>query len=864
MSKCSRLLVGAASIGVSASMVSFVQAQEASLAIEEIIVSARKTEENSQDIPIALEAFSAKTITEKGIEGVEDVADLSASLTFDTGLLPNDTRPVIRGLSSTRGRANVATLIDDVDVTSEALTTGGGGITGNLRLMDLERVEIVKGPQSVLYGRSAFTGAINYVTKRPSQEFGGSVSVDVDEHDSLELKLGLTGPITDTLAARINLASWDSDGWYESNNGGDLNGGNNLGGSLALEWIPNDTFSAFTYVTYSDEEYDPRAIVLRRSMINSDNGNKGAFGTGVLAPGAEALPYAFDDATIAACNADGVGEALFAEQAFGPACRPYPTGEMSASEDEVDYSLDPRTGKDFRGTELENARAHLDLRWEFDSFEFRSISAYTKNTLNTQEDFDQTDYSLVALDPGDLLTFAGLSNQVGLSAAGNITHEVEQFSQEFRFVGYTEQFDWFVSALFWQEKMNTTWKDRFYAREGGDDLTGFMGSPGPIYVDEPDYDLKSTNLSRETDHWSLAASGTWHITSALSLTLEGRYLEEELTYAGDNEDIGAYTLTGGVFCDFMFTPADQAADKPCGTSYQTVTNYEFVPRANLSWQFTDQTMAYLTYAEGFKPSGVDTTAASGDVSGDPFESEEVKTYELGFKTSWLDNSLFVNGAVFYYDYTNQQVGVTAAPPGGGVPQSKVVNAGESSLVGFETNIAYRITENWQVDFGYVLADSEYDDYNLQDIAQQIGPGFNVTSSNNLAAAGNAEGDFSGNQLPLSAKHSATLGIRYDQMLSQNLNGFVDLYGKYQSKRYLDDSNRAWLPSHQVWDFQLGLEAEQWTAILYVDNLFDDDEIKSGLMNTDYGFQPDAQNLSRAASLALPQPRTLGLRLRYEF
>ena len=161
MSKRIQLLLGAATIGtVGAIPPAF--AQEASLAIEEIIVTARKTEENSQDIPIALEAFSATTIAEKGVDGIEDVAGLSAALTFDTGLLPNDTRPVIRGLSSTRGRSNVATLIDDVDVTSEALTTGGGGITGNLRLMDLQRVEIVKGPQSVLYGRSAFTGAVNY------------------------------------------------------------------------------------------------------------------------------------------------------------------------------------------------------------------------------------------------------------------------------------------------------------------------------------------------------------------------------------------------------------------------------------------------------------------------------------------------------------------------------------------------------------------------------------------------------------------------------------------------------------------------------------------------------------------------------
>ena len=102
----------------------------------------------------------------------------------------------------------------------------------------------------------------------------------------------------------------------------------------------------------------------------------------------------------------------------GAACRPLVVGEVSGKESEIDYSVDPRTGKDFRGTEIENGRAHLDLRWEFDNLEFRSITAYTENKLNSQEDFDLTDYALVPLTPGqDLLTFAGLSNQVGFSAA---------------------------------------------------------------------------------------------------------------------------------------------------------------------------------------------------------------------------------------------------------------------------------------------------------------------------------------------------------------------------------------------------------------------------------------------------------------
>ena len=108
--QCSTLLA-AATIQAPA-----VAANEVNLAIEEIIVTARKTEENLQSIPMALDAVTTTQIEEKGVSNIADVAQLSAGLVFDVGLTPNDTRPVIRGVSSTRGRANVATLIDDIDI----------------------------------------------------------------------------------------------------------------------------------------------------------------------------------------------------------------------------------------------------------------------------------------------------------------------------------------------------------------------------------------------------------------------------------------------------------------------------------------------------------------------------------------------------------------------------------------------------------------------------------------------------------------------------------------------------------------------------------------------------------------------------
>ena len=199
----------------------------------------------------------------------------------------------------------------------------------------------------------------------------------------------------------------------------------------------------------------------------------------------------------------------------------------------------------------------------------------------------------------------------------------------------------------------------------------------------------------------------------------------------------------------------------------------------------------------------------------------------------------------------------------GFIDTTMVNAGEAELKGLELDLAWRISERFLMTAGYTYADSEYTDFNLSKIANDAGG--NLNSTNNIADAGNAEADFTGNQLPQSAKHAATLAFRYEQPIGQSLDGFAELNGSYQSKRYISDGNNAYLGDYDVWDLSLGVNAQQWSAIFYVVNLFDDDTIRSGISNTDYGFDVDGMGgLSNSANLILPQPRTIGLRASYHF
>ncbi|MGI9331137.1 MAG: TonB-dependent receptor plug domain-containing protein, partial [Gammaproteobacteria bacterium] len=185
--------------------------------IEDIVVTARKTTENLQDVPISIDAISQEEIERKGIRNISDLAQFSPSVQFDESFAQSDTRITIRGLAPTRGRQNVAVLVDGIDLSSEAVVSSGGSLLVNQRLLDIERIEVVKGPQNALYGRSAFAGAIQYITKKPAETFESDISVDVNDQDQYSLNGGVSFPILgEALGVRFNGSIWDEEGFYDN------------------------------------------------------------------------------------------------------------------------------------------------------------------------------------------------------------------------------------------------------------------------------------------------------------------------------------------------------------------------------------------------------------------------------------------------------------------------------------------------------------------------------------------------------------------------------------------------------------------------------------------------------------------------
>lgn len=245
--------------------------------LDEITVVARKTEENLQEVPLAINAIGAEELNRLGVRDLADLSQQDTSVQFDEGFTPSDTRITIRGLSPTRGRPNAAALIDGIDITSEAVSNAGGSLLIDPSIVDAQRVEIVKGPQSALYGRSAFAGAILYVSKDPADVFSGGVGIDYNLQGDEQITGDISLPVSDTFGIRINGRAFNSDGYYRNAATNELlGGGDGSGVALTLLWEPTDTLRAKWRTDYSDDQFD----VVPQVLLNDwnklyDLGNSG-------------------------------------------------------------------------------------------------------------------------------------------------------------------------------------------------------------------------------------------------------------------------------------------------------------------------------------------------------------------------------------------------------------------------------------------------------------------------------------------------------------------------------------------------------------------------------------------------------------
>ncbi len=803
------LILSTVSASVLLPAVSFAQ-------VEEITVTARKRSENLQDVPLAITAFDERMIEQKGIQTILDVAKATPSLVYDKGFVSQDTRPQMRGLPATRGRPPVAILLNGVDVSSESFSTGGGGNLMNLRLLDLERVEVVKGPQSALYGRTAFGGAINYITKKAPDTFEGNISAGVAEGGLYEVKGAVGGPvIEDRLSLRVQGSYAEFDGFYANTvSGEDLGGYEDKGVSVSAKWTPTDRLITNASYLHSENTSEPRA----QYHIGFVNGTSSAV----------PLP----------ANTRGVRLGT----GTAPALSYIPLGPIKQGS-AIQISLDPRTAQDYLGASLNLDLVNLQTEYEFDGAVLSSWFGYVDaDAVSLQDiDFYGLPWRAVTLPaPG------GTAEPLQRAFESNLRTGTRQTNFEARISSdAAADIGWALGGLYWKENL---------AQSAGSALTNLStpGASASLNTQLTRNPLVRGVQSRRTEHYSVYGLVEYEFAERFTASAEARYSWEDLAvrFAPSIGVVG----TGLTSVQSVFTgPTNIAA---------TSSSNFFAPKFTLQYELSDDANVYGTVSKGVKPGGYSTTGFTTNPDLVKVKAETLWNYELGAKTSWLDDMFVVNAAAFYMDYKNKVLQTLVPDPGNplGVTTA-AVNASDARIYGLEADVAWNITNALRLSGGYTYLDAKYTDFTN-----------NTTSGVEIVTAGNCtlvtvvgtqvcNVSYTGNQMERIPKHSGTLGLTYRTPVSATLDLVAGTTGTFRSKRFDDEGNKSYYQSYFTADANLTLEADMWSATLYVNNVFDDETVQSGQGVTDIFAVPTP---GRFITAYAPDPRQFGFRTSYRF
>ncbi|MDJ0978137.1 MAG: TonB-dependent receptor [Erythrobacter sp.] len=688
-----------------------VGAEEASEEDNVIIVTARRQAEPLAEVPASIDVFSAEEIEQQGIFDFGDLALRSPNVTIFEGFNnPADTVVTIRGVP---GRAGI--YVDDVFVGN------AGGI--NTLLVDIERVEIVRGPQTTLFGRDALSGAINTVTRKPGDEFEGSFLARYGAYDLTQLGGSLSGPITEGVSAKVAGGYRTQDSFDEvRGRGDDFNVIDEFMVVGQLKFDVTDNFTALFNVDYLENEQVTGLSDVSRDIPNDPN-------AAIFRIGAN----------------DG---------------------------DPFDRVLPGRDVLPILNREVVSGYARLE--WELGDFELRSISAVRDTKTELTRDGDNSQFDIISgFRPSDDNQFtqeltlfydngSNFSAQLGtyFFDSENSFADSNDIGADFPFPPpipnpiLTEQQAAGIDASI--PGANVTQTLAPFAPGG---LFGIL-TPGRYSSDPvlqqvlmlpipplPDGGNQTTFSDTELQSLAFYGQGTWNPIERLELSAGLRYTREtnqaSLTTTADG--LTALLLFGDPTGNFSVGPVE---------SEEAVDNI-WTPSFSAKFDVTDTVRVYASYAEGFRSGGFNTapvgpTETTFDESR-RFEPEEIQAYEIGLKWRAPGGRAAINAAAFMQDYNNFQRGFTIIDNVGN--RVSLTENTSASVEGFEIDGFIEPIDGFTLSAAYGYQESTYDDY----------PGAAI----NIAGFGTVLADLTGEQLPNVPKHTLNIVGAYELDLSSD-------------------------------------------------------------------------------------------------
>lgn len=756
--------------------------------LEEILVTARRFEGDIADAPLSVGILDSEYMQAQGIFTVKSAVEFSPSVTY---IRFNKMQPEysMRGVSSpSEGSAHdssVVTVIDDVPVTKDFLK--------NPAFFDLERVEVLRGPQGTSFGRNASAGLVNIISKRPTAEFEAGVTAGAGTFGLLEFDAFVSGPISENTTGRLAVHHNSHDGYTESaTTGAGLDGeeNNSIRGSVIFN--PSDRLSVYVKLEVSQDRDDGPIRRSRDCTLPQ---------LGTQQPGPPAQHPTF----------------------------PAPFTSFEAFTDPCDVWKTEKTTQFDPGSEL-----FLDR----DIFNFSANIVY-----NITDDITLT--SITGYQDGDSEYFIDAHGTPSAILFQNTSNDASTFSQEIRFDNLTSgnRLTWVTGVYYMQDEHFRDDQNRFYDP---------VGQPGPLDGKVLTLDTKVSN--NDTESIGLFAEFNYDFTEQLTGTFGVRYSRDDRDFWISHTAIGWAPKAAG----FVFD-ADGTCVFPGPPTFNRVGCGELIgwgtpdaPNPNraiisddwdnvsiklaLDYSISDTSHVYFAYTEGYKTGGFQPEPFTFEDALVPFNEEESRNYEIGYRGLLADDRLQLNITGFFLEYSDLQV--TQFVNRGASFNAVIDNAGNVETLGIEFDVAFQVTDNLMLRGTFANLDAEFVNT------------FLIDGDGNVA-------DFSGQRPDNSPDWTATFAAEYKFNLSNGSQ--VVVRGDYRGRSdVFDDTGELAVRLRPAAD-TLGARISwysangDWQVSVWGRNLTEEEQVLSISP-----FQPDTLQLPTGYD----QPRTFGLSASY--
>jgi outer membrane receptor protein involved in Fe transport len=781
--------------------------------IDEIVVTAQKREQSLQDVPIVVTSVNAQQLQDAGVRDIKDLTIVAPGLTVTSTSSSAITTARIRGIGTVGDNPG---LESSVGVVIDGVYRPRNGVAFS-DLGDLERIEVLKGPQGTLFGKNTTAGVINIITARPQFSIHANSEVTVSNFDGFGAALSLTGPIAqDLVAGRIYIAGRERDGYYKSVTGAhDPNDQSFYTGRAQLLFTPSQTVDVNVSMDYTKRDESCCGAVQIK------NGPTAAIILG-LAPNGMANPPDIDKYR--------------------------------------DYS-----NRSFLKKIIDTGTA-VEANWETPWFGNAKLTSITASRF-----WKQYGGSDVEWTGADVLYSPSFNDP----APGST--KFKTFSQELRYAGSTDRLNWLVGAFYTKEDLDLHVRTVTYGSQYEPYVSALFGGQLPLFTGRPANGSTFVQgqgqddlYQQQEEGFSLFTNNSFKVTDQLELTVGLRYTWEkkDLDSFWSNTDGGVGCATalaraqaiggpvpasgsliraGGLLGSGTYQVLCAASNSPAfgkvGKNDQHLKEDKLTGTAKLAYRFTPEVLAYASYARGYKAGGfnLDRIATTNQtVAGQPttpvldtaFAPETVDSFELGVKNTLLDRTLLLNLTGFYQEFKDFQLNAFNGLVFSVASVPKVISKGiDADFVWFTP------VEGLSLNGGVTYAETYY------------------PKSTPIFLGGNLPGA----RLSLAPLWSASLGISYEHHVTDDLVGRIAVNSKsvtgFNTGSDLDPVKNQ--PGYTVVNARIGLSPENraWSLEAWAQNLFDDSYYQ-------VAFASVLQSGSYDAFLG--QPRTYGMTLRFKY